>query len=123
VGKTRELLIPPDAWREYGFEAGQAACFGPGSSRSGGFCLTTASLVAKFCERTGVSEYNSLGWTVFGSDDRVRIPDEIDLSPRKPGCHCWYLLAVRGSRTGLGFVARGPIYETALQHDELAVFE
>jgi len=37
----------------------------------------------------------------------------------KPGDR---LLAVRGSRYGLGFVAQGPIYEEALKHPELAVF-
>jgi hypothetical protein len=37
----------------------------------------------------------------------------------KPGDR---LLTVRGSCYGLGFVARGPIYEEALQHPELACF-
>ena len=32
------------------------------------------------------------------------------------------LLTVRGSRCGLGFVARGPIYLEALEHPELETF-
>jgi hypothetical protein len=32
------------------------------------------------------------------------------------------LLAVRGSGRALGFVARGPIYEEALRHPDLACF-
>jgi hypothetical protein len=32
------------------------------------------------------------------------------------------LLTVRGSRYGLGFIAKGPIYEEALEHPELEYF-
>ena len=44
------------------------------------------------------------------------MPPEVGV---KPGDR---LLAVRGSRYGLSFVARGPIYEEALKHPELEVF-
>jgi hypothetical protein len=33
------------------------------------------------------------------------------------------LLTVRGSCYGLGFVAKGPIYEEALQHPELERYD
>jgi hypothetical protein len=44
------------------------------------------------------------------------VPLEADV---RPGDR---LVAVRGSRYALGFVARGPIYEVALKHLELEVF-
>ena len=43
-------------------------------------------------------------------------PPEVDVKPGER------LLAVRGSRYGLGFVARGPIYEEALKRHELECF-
>jgi len=52
----------------------------------------------------------------FAEDGRVTVPPEVGV---KPGDR---LLTVRGSRYGLGFVARGPIYKEALKHPELEVF-
>ena len=58
-----------------------------------------------------------LGRGQFGAGRRVSVPAEVGV---KPGVR---LLAVRGSRYGLGFVARGPIYEEALKHsDKLEIF-
>ena len=31
VGPEREIVIPPEAWDEYGFQAGDEAIFTPGS--------------------------------------------------------------------------------------------
>jgi hypothetical protein len=57
-----------------------------------------------------------LGRSRFG-DGQVPLPPEI---PGRPGDR---LLAVRGSRFALGLVARGPIYQEALNHpDKLEVF-
>ncbi len=36
VGPEGEITIPPDAWREYGFQSGGEAIFVPSSRRSGG---------------------------------------------------------------------------------------
>ena len=45
VGPTRRIVIPPEAWRAFGFQAGGEAVFLPGSRRSGGFSLSTPGLV------------------------------------------------------------------------------
>jgi hypothetical protein len=47
----------------------------------------------------------------------VRIPPALNVRPDER------LLTVRGSCHGLGFVARGPIYDEALRHPELEVFD
>ena len=115
VGPAREIAIPPEAWEEYGFRAGDDAIFTPGSRRSGGFSISTQALMAEASGRMGGAELNRLGRSRFG-EGRVTLPPEIDLAP---GAR---LLAVRGSGFGLGFVARGPIYQEALNHPALDVF-
>jgi hypothetical protein len=117
VGPEQELKVPPEAWREYGFRAGEAALFTPGSRRSGGFGLSTAELMAEVAERLGGATLSALGQGRFSKEGYVTVPPGVDV---KPGDR---LLAVRGSRYGLGFVARGPIYEEALKYPGLACFE
>ena len=51
----------------------------------------------------------------FG-DRRLTVPREVGVEPGEK------LLAVRGSRFGLGFVVEGPVYEEALKHPELESF-
>jgi hypothetical protein len=116
VGSQGELTIPPQAWREYGFRTGDEAVFMPGSRRSGGFGLSTPRLVAAFPEPLRAQE-RVLGRARFDEGGRVTVPPEVGV---KPGDR---LLTVRGSGRALGFVARGPIFEEALRHPELQVFE
>ena len=116
VGPSREVAIPPDAWREFCFRAGEEAVFVTGSRRSGGFAVSTSALMAQVSERLGGATLAVLGRGRFEEDGWVRVPPEVGV---KPGDR---LLAVRGSRYGLGFVARGPIYEEALRHPELGCF-
>jgi hypothetical protein len=115
VGPERKIAIPPEAWDEYGFQAGDEAVFTPGSRKSGGFGISTSVLMAEASRKTGGAGLHELGRSRF-SFGRVAVPPEIGV---KPGDR---LLAVRGSCYGLGFVARGPIYEEALKHPELEVF-
>jgi hypothetical protein len=115
VGPEREIVIPPQAWDEYGFQAGNEAVFAPGSRKSGGFSISASALMAEADGRMGGTGSRVLGRSRFG-DGWVVVPPEVDV---KPGDR---LLAVRGSRYGLGFVAHGPIYEEALKHPELEVF-
>ena len=115
VGPEGEVTIPPEAWREFGFQPGEEAVFTPGSRRSGGFGISTPKLMAAVSERLGGGTIRVLGRGRFG-DGRVAVPPEVGV---KPGDQ---LLTVRGSRYGLGFVARGPIYEEALKHSALEVF-
>lgn len=115
VGAEREITIPPEAWEEYGFRAGEEAVFTPGSRTSGGFAISTQLLMAEESDRRGGAALRIIGRAVFG-EGRVIVPRGIGPGPGDK------LLAVRGSRFGLGFVAQGPIYEEALKHSELEVF-
>jgi len=116
VGPKGEVTIPPEAWPEFGFEVGEEAVFTPGSRRSGGFGLSSPSLMGKVSERLRGATLRVLARGRFGEGGRVGVPPEVGV---KPGDR---LLVVRGSRYGLGFVARGPIYEEALKHPELECF-
>lgn len=115
VGPGREIVIPPEAWDEYGFQAGDEAVFTPGSRKSGGFAISTPALMAEARGKMGGAGLHALGRGRFG-DGRVAIPPQVDV---KPGDQ---LLVARGSGYGLGFIARGPIYEEAMKHPELDVF-
>jgi hypothetical protein len=115
VGPDRRIAIPPEAWDEYGFQAGGKAVFTPGSRKSGGFGISRSALMAGASEKMGRAGLRELGRSWF-DDGIVALPPEMDV---KAGDR---LLAVRGSCYGLGFVARGPIYEEALKHPELEVF-
>jgi hypothetical protein len=115
IGPDREVTIPPEAWREYGYRAGDEAILTPGSRKSGGCAISTPALMAEASEKMGAAALRELARSRFG-DGSVVLPPEVDV---RPGDR---LLAVRGSCYGLGFVARGPIYREALEHPELAVF-
>lgn len=114
VGPEREVVIPPDAWEEYGFRAGDEAIFTRGSRTSGGFGVSTSVLKAEASAKMGGADLRELGRSRF-SDGWVAVPPEVGV---RPGDR---LLTVRGSCYGLGFVARGPIHEQALKHLELEV--
>ncbi len=115
IGPEGNVTIPPEAWREYDFHAGNKAIFIPGSRRSGGFGISTPGLMGRVSERLAGGTIQVLARGRF-EDGRVTIPSEVGVGPGDR------LLAVRGSRYGLGFVARGPIYEEALKHLELESF-
>ena len=115
VGPERGIAIPPEAWREYGFRAGDEAIFTPGSGKSGGFGIGTPALMAEASAKTGGVGLRELGRGRFG-EGRVGVPPQVGVEPGDR------LLTVRGSRYGLGFVARGPIYAEALKHPELEEF-
>jgi hypothetical protein len=116
IEPDEEITIPPEAWREFGFHAGDEAIFTPGSRRSGGFAISRPELMEKVSERLEGATMRVLARGRFTEDGKVTVPPEVGV---KPGDK---LLTVRGSRYGLGFVAQGPIYEEALKHLELEVF-
>jgi hypothetical protein len=110
LGGQGELTIPPEARDEYGFQPGEEAVFVPGSRASGGFGLSTPRLLAQMA---GSLRAPILARVHIGGDGLVVVPPVVGI---RPGAR---LLAVRGSGRALGFVARGPIYDEALQHPEL----
>ena len=116
VGSGAEMRIPPDAWLEYGFRAGDTAIFRPGSSKSGGFAIGTAALAVEAENGIGGASMHESGRSRF-DEGLVSIPPALSVRPDDR------LLTVRGSCHGLGFVARGPIYDEASRHPELEVFD
>jgi len=50
IGPEGEITIPPEAWREFGFQAGGEAVFTPGSRRSGRFGSSTPELMGEVSE-------------------------------------------------------------------------
>jgi hypothetical protein len=115
VGPGGEIAIPPEAWQEYGFRAGEEAVFSPGSRTSGGFSISTAARKEESKRKTGGAGLRELGRSRFGAS-KVILPQETGV---KVGDR---LLTVRGSCYGLGFIARGPIHKEACRHPELEVF-
>ena len=115
IGTDRKIAIPPRAWKRYGFKVGEEAIFIPGSRKSGGFALTNRDLLAEL--DTPIAEGRILGTAHFTPQREVRLPVSI---PRGPGDR---LLTAFGSGHALGFISRGPIYQEALQHTHLEVFE
>jgi hypothetical protein len=110
VSSDYTLPIPPAAWRKYGFRAGDEALLLRGSQTSGGFGLADAArLPVHLATRV-------LGRARFDQDSRAMLPAS---APVQPGDR---LLAVLGSGYALGFLARGPIYQLAMEHDEIQVF-
>ncbi len=110
IGPEREVTIPPEARREYGFRAGGEVLFLRGSRRSGGFNVGTTGQMTIPLEECALSRGR------IGEDGQVMLPPEAGV---RPGDR---LLAVRGSRRALGFVAQGSIYEATLEHPELEGF-
>ena len=104
------LVLPPEAWAEYGFQPGEEAAFLPGSRTSGGFGLSTPRLLA---QAAGPLRSRCLALGRISDDGRIEVPSAVGVQPGSR------LLVVRGSGRALGFVARGPIYEEALRHPEL----
>ncbi len=115
VGQGKKVIIPPEAWREFGFRAGDEAIFTPGSRTSGGFGVSTQALLTEAGGKMEGADLRVIDRDRFG-DGWVIVQPEVGVKPGRR------LLTVRGSRYGLGFVAQGPIYEEALKHPELEVF-
>ena len=116
IGPEGEITIPPEAWREFGFQAGGEAIFTPGSRRSGGFAISTPELVGEVSQRLEGATLRVLARGRFAEGGRVTVPLEVGVRPGDK------LLALRGSSYGLGFAAQGPIHEEALKHPKLEVF-
>jgi hypothetical protein len=113
VGLQGELMIPPEAWREYGFRTGDEVAFLPGSRSSGGFGLSTPRLLAQMA---GPLHTCILARGRIGEDGQLVVPEAVGM---RSGDR---LLAVRGIGRSLGFVAQDPIYDEALKHPELESF-
>jgi len=112
VGSGNAIRIPPAAFSEYGFHAGETAFLTRGSRRSGGFGIGRQEKLANSPLRP-----RFLGQVKIGAERRVLLPHEADVQSGE------HLLVVRGSGLALGFIQRGPIYEEAQRHPEIETFE
>ena len=110
VHPGRKIVIPPDAFCEYGFRTGSTIAFTQGSRRSGGIGI---GLMGKMPSRLNTRVFASgkienNGEVVLPVDPKIKTGDR--------------LLVVRGSGYALGFLAYGPIFELALHYGKLAEF-
>jgi hypothetical protein len=110
VQAGKKLAVPPEAYREYGFQAGEEIVFTRGSRRSGGFGIGRAATIPPLPEKRVLMQGR------MGKKGQVVLPPEVEMQVGDR------LLAVRGSGFALRFLAQGPICEKALKHHGLAVF-
>jgi bifunctional DNA-binding transcriptional regulator/antitoxin component of YhaV-PrlF toxin-antitoxin module len=137
VGNEGEIVLPPEAVKEYGFEEPERLILIPGSRTSGGFALGSVASVAD--SPIGAVLKAHPEW-----DRHEGTAGEVVERGGKP--YCWAelrrgrvvipletlakygiesgdkLLVIRGSGRALGFAVRGPIVEEADRHPELDVF-
>ena len=139
INNEGRLIIPEDAFKEYGFKEEETAILMSGSKKSRGFGLSrlvkfmnspiSSSVVEAHPEL--VSQEIPEGETICYKSRYfcwVRIRNRsITLSAtslRNYGIgNKGLLLAVRGSDFGIGFIVRGPIIEKARKHDELMIYQ
>ena len=138
VDSNGGVVVPDEAITEYGFETPSKVILMPASKRSGGFALTTPSLLknsrlsaflddeprlARFQLDEGetVTVGNRIyGWVKLNKDGAFTVPLEtLKKYDVKPGD---LLLSVRGSGLALAFVVKGPLIDEAKRHSELTVF-
>ncbi len=110
VGKQREIIIPPAAYAEYGFKAGDPVLFLHGSRRSGGFSIGRVERLEQ--SQIPILE-RAFAQGEINSKNQIELPKEagVQVGDR--------LLVVRGSGLALGFLTQGPIYEEADKHPEI----
>jgi len=113
VGASGEIRIPPEAYAEYGFQAGDPIVYLRGSRCSGGFSV---GRLHKLAGSAGPLLRRSLGQGIVQEMGRIAVPPETGL---RSGQH---LLAVRGSGYAVLFLTCGPIYEEALTRLNLETF-
>ncbi|MEJ2209966.1 MAG: hypothetical protein P8129_13120 [Anaerolineae bacterium] len=113
VGPGRVVIIPPQAWDEYGFQVSDEVTFIAGSRRSGGFGLSHERLLRDTALVLGA---RALARGRIEQRGQVTVPAAVGVQAGDR------LLVVRGSGRALGFLTRGPIYEEALRHPELRSF-
>jgi hypothetical protein len=131
VGPEGRIPIPPEAFAEYGFLAGECVILMSGSKTSGGFgvarreALRTSQLSRVLQECPDLAECRILEgaavehagrtfcWATMDDGCITVPPATLSHFGIKPGDS---LLSVRGSGLALGFIVRGPIVAEARKH-------
>lgn len=112
VGRNREIKIPPEAFREYGFKPGEEVVFTCGSQSSGGFGLGRHEI---FQHKEHLQK-RIFAKGIIGENKIVFLPSAVRV---RPGDR---LLTGRGSGWALGFFQKGFIYDEALKHPEIDTY-
>ena len=139
VGTTGKIAIPSDALAEYNFTAPCKVFLLAGSKRSGGFALTTASLLKNSVLSGPLDENPKLAsfqlpegetikvagkpycWVTLNADGCITVPLK---TLKQYGVNAGdHLLSVRGSGFALAFCVKGPIIEEAKKHPNLTLFK
>jgi bifunctional DNA-binding transcriptional regulator/antitoxin component of YhaV-PrlF toxin-antitoxin module len=139
VSNHGSILVPDEALIEYNLKPPCKVILLSGSRRSGGFAITTVSLLknsalsrlldenpkrASFQLLEGVTTTvarKPCCWVTLNSNGCIVVPLE---TLKKYGINIGdLLLSVRGSRLGLGFCAKGPLINEAKQHSGLIIFK
>jgi len=131
VGDDGRIIIPPEAFVEYGFSSGEKIIVLPGSKRSGGFGLAraskmTASPIGRILEKAPelaqfeIPEGKILRimgrdycWASIVDGGITLFPEMLKTYCIEPGHR---LLVGRGSGMALAFIARGPIVQEGEKH-------
>jgi hypothetical protein len=113
IGPHRDIRIPPAAYAEYGFRAGEPVVFLRGSRRSGGFSVGRCEKL-EGCQSP--LRYCFIDQGKVGTGGQIEVPPAVNVQSGDR------LLVVRGSGLALGFLTQGPIYEEALHHSEVETF-
>ena len=79
VATDHSIIVPQQAWEEYGFAAGAEALLLRGSTTSGGFALGMADRTPAPLRR------RVTGRTIFEPGFRVHLPDGVEVHPTQ-GC-------------------------------------
>jgi len=137
VGDDGRIIIPPDAFAEYGFVDKGNAIVMSGSRKSGGFGLTRldkikeSSLAGIITVIPELKEYKISEGAAVRYSSRlycwVRIFNESITVPletlKQYGINKGdMLLTARGSNLALGFIVKGPIVAEAKKHSDLKVY-
>jgi hypothetical protein len=139
VGTTGKIAVPDEALAEYNLTAPCKVIVLSGSARSGGFALTTASLLKNSVLSRRLDENPELAsfqlpegetilvagkpccWVTLNTDGCITVPLK---TLKQYGINAEdRLLSVRGSRFALAFCVRGPLIDEAKKHSNLTVFK
>jgi hypothetical protein len=139
IGVAGKIVVPPPAMEEYGFAGSENVILMNGSRTSGGFGLTRVNILAnsgmgvliktlpelmnyQLPECRVVTHRGRLFcWTTIGEGGCITVPPEtLSGYGVKAGDS---LVSVRGSGLAIGFIAKGPLFEEAMNHPELELYE
>jgi bifunctional DNA-binding transcriptional regulator/antitoxin component of YhaV-PrlF toxin-antitoxin module len=139
VNSNGRIVVPSEAFEEYGFKEVDKVVLMPASKRSGGFALTTPSLLRNSRLSAILDEEPRLAGFQLGEGETVKVGTRtycwVKLSSngefvvpvetlKKYGVNVGdRLLSGRGSGLALAFIVKGPIVAEAKKHSVLTLFK